>query len=203
MHCLFAGGPTLISIPTPAGGVRNRYRVNAVEVVQGQRPALPEPGWELHRIEAENPISASAPFQIHGATGSAQYTDPTAPYAAANGLKAIPVTVAEPVLAVILPLRKTQAWWDLPFEQRKAHFHKAATVPHHTEAGVPYISKIHRRLFHTREFTKEYDFVTYFEFRAADEAAFRKLCRELRDTKINPEWNYIDRDFEIWMTKLA
>jgi hypothetical protein len=202
MHCLFASGPELITIPTPAGGVRNRYRVNAVEVIKGPTPALPEPGWELHRIEAETPISASSAFQIRGVTGTAQYTDPSAPYAAANGLRALPVT-NEPIFAVILPLRKTQAWWDLPFEQRKSHFHRDATHPHHTDVGVPYVPKIHRRLFHAREFTRDYDFVTYFEFRAADEPAFRRLCRELRDTKLNPEWNYIDRDFEIWMTKLA
>lgn len=195
MHCLFASGPQLVTVPAPETAPRNRYRVNAVEVVQGPAPPLPQPGWEMLRVEAEGPLSANAPFLMRGVTGTAQYTDPKAHYAAANGAKPLAVG-PEPVLAVILPLRKTATWWALPFDQRKGYF------PAHVDIGVPYIPHVHRRLFHAREFTKDYDFVTYFEFRAADEAAFRRLCRELRDLKRNPEWGYIDRDFEIWMTKL-
>ncbi len=196
MHCLFASGPELITIPTPTGAIRNRYRVNAVEVIQGPTPPLPQPGWELHRIEAATPTAASAPVQFQGETGTAQYTDPKAPYAAANGLPTIPATT-DPVLAVIIPLRKTASWYALTQEQRKAQ------IPAHVDLGVPYIPTIHRRLFHSRTFTKDYDFLTYFEFRASDEPQFRQLCRALRDPKRNPEWTYIDRDCEIWLTKLA
>ena len=45
MFCLFASSPELISIPTPPGAIRNRYRVNAVEVLKGPTPPLPQPGW--------------------------------------------------------------------------------------------------------------------------------------------------------------
>ena len=196
MHCLFASGPELITIPAPTGAIRNRYRVNAVEVIKGPTPPLPQPGWELHRIEAATPPAASSPVQFQGETGAAQYTDPNAPYAAANGLAALPAD-ANPVLAVIIPLRKTAAWYALNQDQRKA------LIPAHVDVGVPFIKTIHRRLFHSRAFSKDYDFITYFEFRASDETRFRQLCQALRDPKRNPEWTYIDRDFEVWLTKLA
>ncbi len=196
MHCLFASGPELITIPTPTGAIRNRYRVNAVEVLKGPTPPLPQPGWEFHRIEAATPTAASSPVQFQGETGAAQYTDPKAPYAAANGLPTLPAN-ADPVLAVPIPLRKSPAWHALSFEQRKA------LLPAHVDVGVPFTKTIHRRLFHSRAFTKDYDFLTYFEFRATDEPAFRQLCQALRDPKRNPEWAYIDRDCEIWLTKLA
>lgn len=196
MFCLFASSPELITIPTPPGAIRNRYRVNAVEVLKGPPPPLPQPGWELHRIEAATPTAASTMIRMQGETGTAQYTDPKAPYAAANGLSALPAD-ANPVLAVIIPLRKSPAWHALSFEQRKA------LLPTHVDAGIPFIPTIHRRLFHCGAFTKDYDFLTYFEFRANDEPAFRQLCRVLRDPKRNPEWAYIDRDCEIWLTRLA
>ena len=196
MHCLFAGGPELITIPAPDGAIRNRYRVNAVEVIQGPPPTLPKPGWDLHRIEAATPMAASAPVLLQGVTGTAQYTDSKAHYAAANGLPALPAS-SGPVLAVIIPLRKTAAWYALPHDQRKAK------IPAHVDLGVPFIPAIHRRLFHSRDYSKDYDFLTYFEFRAADEPQFRQLCQALRDPKRNPEWTYIDRDCEIWLTKLA
>jgi hypothetical protein len=60
-------------------------------------------------------------------------------------------------------------------------------------------------LYHSRYLPEasNYDFLTYFEFRDADAPAFRGLLAELRDVKRNPEWRYVEREFEIWMTKLA
>lgn len=196
MHCLFAGGPELVSIPTPSGATRNRYRVNSVEVILGPPPPLPRPGWELHRFEAATPMAAQAPIVFQGVTGTAQYTDPKASYAAANGRPAVPAEIG-PVLAVLIPLRKTASWYSLTHEERKA------LIPAHVDIGVPFIPAIHRRLFHSREHSKDYDFLTYFEFPAADEPQFRQLCQALRNPKRNPEWAYIDRDCEIWLTKLA
>ncbi|MBI2689871.1 MAG: chlorite dismutase family protein [Acidobacteria bacterium] len=202
MECLFVGGPALIEIPALEGERRNRYRVDTANVVAGPAPRLPEPGWEFLKLETEAAVAASADIMLRGVTGAPMYTSSDAPTSAANGMKALAVG-GEPVLAVIIPIGKTDAWWALPEAERKSHFHTSPTEPRHTKIGEPYVPRIHRRLFYSRGLETAFDFITYFEFRASDEEAFRKLVTALRDTTINPEWGYVDREFEIWMTKIA
>lgn len=202
MYCLFAGGPKAIPIPPSITGTPNRFRVTSTALIAGPLPMLPESGWEMIRVESELAIPTSAPLQLRGVTGPPKYTPADAPTAAANGLKAIPVG-GEPVTAVIIAIGKSPAWYALSEAERKSHFYTSPTEPRHTKVGEPYIGKIHRRLFHSRGMETACDFITYFEFRASDEPLFRQLVKDLRDTKRNPEWGYVDREFEIWLTKLA
>lgn len=195
MHTLFLTARDPATLPAP---VRDRYRVDATHVRQGPPTALPVPGDILVRLETPEAAVLSSPVQYGGSAGSARYTDPAAPTAAANGLGPLP----PPCRAVLIPLRKSQAWWDMEEASRRAYFHSSPTHPNHTETGAPYIRQIHRRLFHSRAATAAYDFLTYFEFHPKDETAFRQLLSGLRDTGRNPEWKYIDREWEIWMTKL-
>ena len=118
MFCLFASGPEPVIIPVPPGGVRNRYRVDAVEVIKGPAPPLPKTGWELQRVEAETEVSASAPVLIQGKTGTAQYTDPKAPYAAANGLQNYPLFSTDSFLA---KLKSDPEYIALMAEMAKKH----------------------------------------------------------------------------------
>jgi len=43
---------------------------------------------------------------------------------------------------------------------------------------------------------------TYFEFDRKHTDGFKRLLAGLRDPERNPEWKYVDREYEIWMTKL-
>ncbi len=95
--------------------------------------------------------------------------------------------------AVLIPIRKSEAWWAMAHDQRGEHFHKA-----HTPIGAPYVEAIFRKLYHSRYNGSKYDFLTYFEFPNSAEAEFRKLLKELRET---PEWSYVEDEFEVWMTK--
>jgi hypothetical protein len=74
----------------------------------------------------------------------------------------------------------------------------------HTAIGADYVERIYRKLYHTRYAveTTDHDFVTYFEFERKHEGDFKALCAKLRDPKQNPEWNFVDREYEIWMTKV-
>lgn len=98
--------------------------------------------------------------------------------------------------AVVFPLSKTPEWWALPTDARNAYFHQNPALfgkKHmgHNEVGFLYISKIFRKLYHARFAGSRQDFMTYFEFADADQAAFDSLMRGLRDVKVNPEWKYV------------
>jgi len=48
----------------------------------------------------------------------------------------------------------------------------------------------------------DYDFMTYVEFEEKYQRDFRALLSQLRDTKLKPEWKFVDKEFEVWMTKI-
>ncbi|MEP6963827.1 MAG: chlorite dismutase family protein, partial [Acidobacteriota bacterium] len=99
--------------------------------------------------------------------------------------------------AVLIPIRKSAQWWQMAHDERGHHFHGEAG---HTAIGAPYADKIFRKLYHARYLGSRFDFLTYFEFPAAEEAAFRALLGELRAT---PEWAYVEEEIEVWMRKVS
>jgi chlorite dismutase len=94
-------------------------------------------------------------------------------------------------LAVLIPIRKADAWWDLSQDERRAVFEARS---HHIELDSKYLPAIARRLYHCREIGEPFDFLTWFEFRKADETAFDELLGRLRKTE---EWRYVEREIEI------
>ena len=108
-------------------------------------------------------------------------------------------------VAVIIPIRKSAGWWALSQDQRQSFFHKTKEKAGHTAIGAAYASRIFRKLYHARYSGAPvpYDFVTYFEFPVSEVEAFRSLLAELRDIGKNPEWESVELEFEIWMTKIG
>ena len=110
-------------------------------------------------------------------------------------------------LAVVTPMNKTAAWWEMDSMHRESFFlprydeNENMVVKGHavaSEAGVP---KIIRRLVHASDgygLERDYDFVGYFEFAEADAPVFRQVMEALRDTKQNPEWKYVLEGPEWW-----
>jgi hypothetical protein len=99
--------------------------------------------------------------------------------------------------AVLIPIRKSVAWWALTQDERRAVFE---TRSKHIEIGVRYLPAIARRLHHCRDLTPDepFDFLTWFEFAPADAQAFDVLLAELRASE---EWHYVDREVEIRLTR--
>ena len=89
-------------------------------------------------------------------------------------------------------------------DERMAHFQKVGEKIGHTAIGAEYVEKIYRKLYHTRYAVenKDHDFITYFEFERAHEKTFQELCAKLRDPQQNPEWKFVDHEYEIWTTKV-
>lgn len=66
--------------------------------------------------------------------------------------------------------------------------------------GLQYLPAIARRLHHCRDLgeNEPFDFLTWFEYAPADEAAFNRLAAELRATE---EWRYVDREIDIRLVR--
>ncbi|CAG9249477.1 chlorite dismutase family protein [Paraburkholderia caribensis] len=99
----------------------------------------------------------------------------------------------EATLGALIPIRKSQDWWELPQGERRAIL---AENSRHIEIGLDYLPPIARRLFHCRDLTEDqpFDFLTWFEFEPMYEQAFDELVARLRDT---PEWKFVDREVDI------
>ena len=108
--------------------------------------------------------------------------------------------------AIIMPIRKTAAWWQKSTLERHSYFyphidHASATpVKGHALAAEKGIPSLFRRVYHNPdgyERAGEFDFVTYFE--CDDEAlpVFDQVLAALRDFHQNPEWRYVEEG-PIW-----
>ena len=172
------------------------YEVDRIHPVVG--PAVPDlaAGRRLWRLEAPGRLPlASAPFI--GASTHVVYTDS----ATRAELAEISVGESGPV-AVLIPIRKTPEWWALGREQRQAYVMEG--MPNgHVAIGRRYAGRIYRRLYQARYLPgSEWDFLTYFEFPANEIQSFCDLLAELRNVDVNPEWAFVDRELEVWMTRL-
>ena len=102
---------------------------------------------------------------------------------------------AESTRAALIPISKSEAWWDLAQDERRAIL---AETSQHIAIGLEYLPAIARRLVHCREVGGPFDFLTWFEFAPQDEAAFDELLARLRATE---EWRYVTRECEIRLTR--
>ncbi len=98
-------------------------------------------------------------------------------------------------IAVLIPITKSAKWWGLAQDERRAIYQRSD----HTPIGLDYLPGIARQLHHGRDLGAEYDFLTWFEFAASESDAFRDLVRRLRATE---EWTYVERETEIWLTRM-
>ena len=99
--------------------------------------------------------------------------------------------------AVLIPLRKSAAWWALTQDERRAIFEESSA---HIRIGLDYLPAVARRLHHCRDLAEHppFDFLTWFEFAPADALGFDELLRRLRET---PEWRYVEREVELRLRK--
>jgi hypothetical protein len=172
------------------------YELERMNAVRGALAPGIEVGRRMWRLEAAGRLPvAGAPFI--GATTHLVYTDSDV----RSELLRISSPESGPV-AVLIPIRKSAEWWGLAREQRQALVMGGA--PHgHLAIGQRYAARIYRRLYHARYLPgSEWDFLTYFEFPRDTTEAFRELLAALRDVDRNPEWAFVDREIELWMTRL-
>jgi hypothetical protein len=166
-----------------------------LQVSSKYRPRLAETEAELRRrLEGYADVVA-----LDGAVRNPQYTSPELHnFAYKNAV--VRASGRTQRNAIIIPIRKTQEWWEKAALDRHVYFYPHADGPTgsrvkgHARTAEPGISTIFRRLFYNPDGpgrADEFDFITYFE--CADEhlGTFDQICRALRDERQNPEWRFV------------
>lgn len=205
----FFAAPDKVSVEKLFGGRKQSltlYRVDKVDAVRGDVGVSIKPGSTLVRVETVARLSLPAEIKaptllLQGVPQHLEYMTK----AQREKLGSIPeFPPSKDIVAVVIPIRKSAAWWALAHDERSVHFQQTEGKKGHTAIGDPYVDRIHRKLYHTRYAveTRDHDFITYFEFDQKHTDDFKRLLAGLRDTEQNPEWKYVDREYEIWMTKV-
>lgn len=106
-----------------------------------------------------------------------------------------PLNRATATCAALIPIRKSEAWWELTQDERRAIFEQQSR---HIEVGLGYLPAVARRLHHCRDLGEPFDFLTWFEYAPADVTRFEELVAQLRGTD---EWTFVDREVDIRLTR--
>jgi hypothetical protein len=175
------------------GGSSGAWRVERVSSVAGQ--SLPESPYL--RVTEGPPTSNLEPghaFCLRGTTGHLRYVE------AAEKVALAAVTPAlgrgEASCAALIPIRKSDAWWDLAQDERRAILEARSR---HVTVGLAYLPAIARRLYHARELGEPFDFLTWFEYAPQHAALFEELVDRLRASE---EWRYVEREVDVRLTRV-
>lgn len=167
------------------GGDAGAWRVTGIVAVAG--PTLP-----LAARLAVGDAGTTSRWTLRGSTSNQRYASRMED----GALRASQDPLGRPAArrAALIPIRKTEAWWALPQDERLALFAQG-----HVAVGMDALPAIARRLLHSRDMNEPFDFLTWFEYAPEHEDAFATLLARLRAT---PEWAFVDREVEIRLERL-
>jgi chlorite dismutase len=97
--------------------------------------------------------------------------------------------------AALIPIRKSDAWWELTQDERRAVFEARSR---HIALGLEYLPAVARRLHHSRDLGEPFDFLTWFEYAPEAAADFEELVARLRATE---EWTFVQREVDVRLTR--
>ncbi len=176
---------------TFVGGSVGRWRVDRIERVRGE--GLP-PVDRLDMLEDGDPRPrGSAQWALRGTTSNERYITKTEH----NALGAVQAPLGRPeaTRAALIPVRKSEAWWELSQDERRAIFEERSR---HVATGLLYLPAIARRLHHCRELAEPFDFLTWFEYAPEHATAFEELVVRLR---ASDEWTHVEREIDIRLSR--
>lgn len=177
-----------------AAGSAGEWAITRVAAVRGAGlAAAPRLATRVRALDAPAAAPAGEVWCLGGVASHRRYT---------HEVEDLALVAASPPLdrpacrhACLIPMSKSEAWWDLAQDRRRAVFEETSQ---HIAVGLRYLPAIARRLVHGREVGGAFDFLTWFEFAPADEPAFDALLAGMRAT---PEWDYVSREVEIRLTR--
>jgi hypothetical protein len=161
--------------------------------VQSQRTIVGEPLPQVQRVAVEQqplPLTAAGGgFCLRGVTSHQRYVE----RGEGERLRAIQAGLGRPEanFAALIPIKKSEAWWELAQDERRAIFELRSR---HIADTLKFLPAIARRLHHARDLGEPFDFVTWFEFAPAHAPLFDELLGVLRGTE---EWQYVEREQEL------
>lgn len=178
-----------MSPATFVAGATGLWRIDSIKVISGETLA------SAPRLDVREGIvsPADAVWSLHAVSGHVRYVersektslDPISP-----GLGR-----AQASRSVLIPVRKSDAWWALPQDERRAIFEERSQ---HIQGSLAYLPRIARRLYHARELGQSFDFLTWFEYAPEHEPAFEELLGFLRSRE---EWDFVEREVELRLSR--
>jgi hypothetical protein len=178
-----------MSPATFVAGAVGRYRIESITAICGEGLALAE------RLDVRDELTPAPEgvWCLRAVTGHVRYVersekttlDPVSP----------PLGRAEAVCCAMIPIRKSDAWWALPQDERRAIFEQRSR---HIADTLKYLPRVARRLYHARELGGPFDFVTWFELAPEHLSAFDDLLALLRSRE---EWQYVEREVEVRLSR--
>lgn len=174
-----------------AAGATGPWRIERIEAVLGE--ALPAAARLVMLEGAGTEISSDAAWVLRGSTSNPRYTT----RAELDALAAVQQGLGRPqaTCAALIPIRKSEAWWALAQDERRAILEESSR---HIAIGLEYLPAVARRLHHGRELGEPFDFLTWFEYAPGDAEAFEELVRRLRTTE---EWRHVTREVDIRLSR--
>ncbi|MBC7999235.1 MAG: chlorite dismutase family protein [Leptolyngbya sp.] len=172
------------------GGTSGAWRILSMETVAGEPLSL---ATHLDILDSNLSENFSGNWQLRGSRSYERYTNHEEHEQLIQ--KSPPLGRPEANSAALIPIQKTDLWWQLSQDERRKIFEEES---HHIEIGMAYLPAIARRLYHSKDLGEPFDFLTWFEFDSKDKLAFDKLLKELRQSK---EWTYVQREIDIRLVR--
>lgn len=180
----------------PPSSTLDSYRITDVRAVRGEPLAGLSVGAPLFRVQSTVELPSGA-GDLVGVTQHLGYTR-----AAERAELATTEVPGAGAICVLIPMTKSSTWWQLAHDERDAIF-RGSGRPGHVNVGLPFARVISRTLYHSRPVPgASFDFLTYFEFLPERRGEFLELLRGLRDEARNPEWSYVERECEVWLSRV-
>ncbi len=173
---------------TFTGGREGPWRVTGMSAIRGDALSAVSRVAVLAGL-AETPAQGNDSWALRGVTSHARYVERSEK--ARLDSQSPPLARPEATLAVLIPIRKSPAWWALPQDERRAIFEARS---HHIADSMAYLPRIARRLYHSRDLGEPFDFLTWFEMAPEHRGAFDDLVGMLRSRE---EWTFVEREVEI------
>jgi chlorite dismutase len=177
-----------------AGGDVGQWEVERLEPVVGA-PLEPVPKLEIIEGAAASALGGSPAWVLRGVTSNERYVSRSEHDALVA--KQEPLGRDGSTRAALIPITKTDTWWELAQDERRQIFEESSR---HVATGLDYLPAVARRLHHGRDLGEPFDFLTWFEFAPEHAAAFEELVRRLRETE---EWTYVERETDIRLARAA
>jgi chlorite dismutase len=177
---------------TFVAGDRGAWKIDRIEAVAGEGLAF---AGRLDLMEgAAGQARDTGVWTLRGVTSNVRYST----RGEIDTLAAIQQGLGRPeaTCAALIPIRKSDAWWALTQDERRAIFEEQS---HHTAVGLEYLPAIARRLHHSRDLGEPFDFLTWFEYAPAHGDAFEEMVRRLRGSK---EWGYVEREVDVRLSRV-
>lgn len=176
------------------GGQSGAWRITAMTPVKGA-PLRTVPSLSVVHSEAiALPLLPSqTAWRLAGVASHLRYVERTEK----TQLEAAQVGLGRPeaTSAALIPIRKSQAWWELTQEERRRIFEDQS---HHIAACLKYLPDIARQLYHCRDLGEPFDFLAWFEYAPEHAGLFDDLVGLLRATE---EWAYVEREVDVRLVR--